>query len=106
MTEADDDFELIRGSGNVFRDLGLPNPDIEQAKASLCAAIIRAQEEQGLNNLAAARKAGIDVGDVSRIRNCDLDRFTIDRLMRIVHRLDPEVRMVLTEERGAEAVHG
>ena len=29
----DDDMELIHGSGNVFRDLGLSNPEVEQLKA-------------------------------------------------------------------------
>lgn len=33
-----DDFELVRGSGNVFRDLGMPDSDIRQAKAILAAA--------------------------------------------------------------------
>jgi predicted XRE-type DNA-binding protein len=95
MTMADDDFEIVWRGGNVFRDLGLPNADIEQAKADLGAAVLRAQREQGLTNAAAAKKAGVDVGDISRIRNCDLDRFTIDRLMRIVSRLDPQIRMVV-----------
>jgi hypothetical protein len=32
---SDDGMELIHGSGNVFRDLGLPNPEVEQLKAIL-----------------------------------------------------------------------
>jgi hypothetical protein len=37
---ADDDFELVRGSGNVFRDFGYPNAEILSAKAKLAAEII------------------------------------------------------------------
>lgn len=37
-----DDFELVQGSGNVFRDLGLPNPELEQLRSILVARIIRA----------------------------------------------------------------
>ena len=37
---SNDDFELVRGSGNVFRDFGVPNADLEQARAVLAAKII------------------------------------------------------------------
>ncbi len=30
-------MELVRGTGNVFRDFGAPNPDVEQLKANLAA---------------------------------------------------------------------
>jgi hypothetical protein len=35
-----DDFELIRGSGNVFSDFGRGNASVEQARAILAAKII------------------------------------------------------------------
>ena len=35
-------FEVIRGSGNVYRDLGKENADIEQFKGILAAEIIKA----------------------------------------------------------------
>lgn len=34
-------IELVRGSGNVFRDSGRPNSDAEQLKAILAAEIIK-----------------------------------------------------------------
>ena len=34
---SDDDLELVRGRGNVFRDFGDANPDLEQARAILAA---------------------------------------------------------------------
>ena len=36
-----DDFEVIRGSGNVFHDFGHENADLEQARAILAKEIIR-----------------------------------------------------------------
>ena len=91
----DDELAMTRGSGNAFRDAGLPDADTELLKADLSAAILRAQRQQGLTNAAAAQKAGVDEGDISRIRRCDLDRFTIDRLVRILNRLDPRVSVVV-----------
>ena len=44
-----EDFEVLRGSGNVFLDLGHPNPDVEQLKALLPAAeIIKTLDKQRL----------------------------------------------------------
>lgn len=44
-----DDFELIHGSGNVFRDFGSPNADLEQARAILAAKIIGALDGRKLS---------------------------------------------------------
>jgi hypothetical protein len=40
--------ELVRGSGNVFRDLGRENADLEQLKALLAAEIIKALDRDAL----------------------------------------------------------
>jgi hypothetical protein len=38
----DEKLELVRGSGNIFRDVGSENADLEQLKALLAAEIIKA----------------------------------------------------------------
>ena len=40
MTEGKDNLGLVRGSGNVFRDLGHPAADVEQTKAILAGRIL------------------------------------------------------------------
>lgn len=82
-----EELELVRGSSNVFRDVGLPDADTEQMKAELAAEIIRILRERSLTNAAAARQAGLQEADISRIRNADLDRFTIDRLVKVLNGL-------------------
>jgi len=42
-------IEVVRGSGNVFRDFDLPNPDLEQLKSILGAQIIGVIEEKHLS---------------------------------------------------------
>jgi len=75
--------EVVRGSGNVFRDLGRKNADAEQFKAILAAEIIKALDRDALSVRAAHDRTGIAAADFSRIRNADLGRFTLDRLMAI-----------------------
>jgi predicted XRE-type DNA-binding protein len=90
MTEK---LEVTRGSGNVFADLGLANSDVEQTKALLAAEIIAILDGEGLSVRAAGKRAGIPYSDFSRIRNVDLDRFTIDRLIKVLNRLGRDVDM-------------
>jgi len=84
-------IELVHGSGNVFRDFGYANPDVEQLKAILAAEIIKALDRKKLTVRAAHALTGIAAADFSRIRNADLSRFTLDRLMSILNRLGTRV---------------
>ena len=84
-------LEIVRGSGNVFRDLGQANADLLQLKALLAAEIIAALDRHGLSGRAAQTRTKIAAADFSRIRNADLGRFTVDRLMAIVNRLGSRI---------------
>lgn len=91
-----DDFELERGSGNVFSDFGHANAEAEQLKATLAAEIIRVLDARGLTVRAAAELTGTAAADFSRIRRAKLDRFTIDRLMMVLGRLDQRVEIAVS----------
>ena len=98
-------LEVVRGSGNVFRDLGYKNADAQQFKAILAAEIIKALDRDGLTLRAAHDRTGIAAADFSRIRNADLGRFTLDRLISILNRLGSRVEVKLRIRR-AEPVTG
>ena len=89
-------LEVTAGSGNVFADLGYPNAHVQQAKAVLAAEIIKAMDAAALTVRKAETRMGIAAADFSRIRNADLGRFTIDRLIRILERLDDRVEVQVT----------
>src|SRR5271157_1776882 len=86
-------LEVMRGSGNVFRDLGHKNADAEQFKAILAAEIIKALDREGLSVRAAHGRTGIAAADFSRLRNAELARLTVDRLMSILNRLGSRVEV-------------
>ena len=94
-------LKVVRGSGNVFRDLGHKDPDVEQFKAILAAEIIKALDRDQLSVRAAHGVTGIAAADFSRIRNADLGRFTVDRLMSILNRLGSRVEVKLRIRRAA-----
>ena len=93
MTE--NDCELVRGSGHVFRDFNDPHADLKQAKASLAARIITVLDERPLTVRKAATLTGFAAADFSRIRNADLGRFTLDRLIKLLAALDGRIRVTV-----------
>ena len=89
------DIELVHGSGNVFRDFADPEADLKQAKAVLAARIIAVLDDRGLAERKAASLTGFAAADFSRVRNADLGRFTLDRLMKMLAALDANARVTV-----------
>lgn len=88
-----EELEVVRGSGNVFRDLGRNNADAEQFKAILANEIIQVLDRQRLTVRGAHSRTGVAAADFSRIRHADLGRFTADRLIMILNRLGSRVEV-------------
>lgn len=102
----DKKMEVTRGSGNVFRDMALENADAHQFKAILAAEIIRMLDSGHLSVRAAHGLTGIAAADFSRIRNADLGRFTVDRLMLIINRLGSRVEVKIKVRRTTPVAQG
>jgi predicted XRE-type DNA-binding protein len=98
-------LEVVRGSGNVFRDLGHENADAQQFKAILAAEIIKALDRDGLSVRGAHQRTGVAAADFSRIRNADLGRFTVDRLMSIINRLGSRIEVKIRARPTEAAAH-
>ncbi|MDE0408586.1 MAG: XRE family transcriptional regulator [Alphaproteobacteria bacterium] len=99
---SESDFELVEGSGNIFRDLGDPDADLKQAKAIFAARIVAVLDERGLSVRKAAALTRFAAADFSRIRNADLGRFTLDRLMKMLAALDDRLRVTLRIDAAQE----
>ena len=86
-------------SGNVFADIGLPEPEEELAKAQLANCVREVIRRQCLTQVAAAARMGIDQPKVSAILNGRLTNFSSDRLMRLLTELGQDIE---ARERGLE----
>lgn len=98
-----DDLEVIRGSGNIFADFGDADAETKKMKADIAAEIIITLDRRKLTARAGAKIAKVDAADIQRIRNADLSRFTIDRLVRIAYRLGRSIEMKVLPERAGVA---
>ena len=96
----ENDFELIEGSGNVFRDFGDPEADLRHAKAVVAGRIIAVLDDRGLSVGKAAALTRFAAADFSRVRSVDLRRFTLDRLMKMLAPLDADIRVTIYAHAG------
>jgi predicted XRE-type DNA-binding protein len=77
-----------------------------QLKAALAAGIIETLDREGLSVRSAQARSGMAAADFSRIRNADLSRFTIDRLVTIINRLGSRVEVKVRARRARPASDG
>ena len=86
-------IEVVLGRGNVFADVVDADADTKKMKALVAAEIIGTLNRRKLTVRAAAKLADCDPADIQRIRNADLQRFTLDRLVRVAFRLGQRFEM-------------
>jgi predicted XRE-type DNA-binding protein len=71
------------GSGNIFTDLDLPDPDLRLAKADLASAIALEVEDRSLTLEEASRIAGVSADEMSLVMRGRLTGFDAGRLIRV-----------------------
>ena len=86
---------ITRGSGNVYRDLGIANPEEHALKAELVRRIDAALERKGSSQTAAARLLGITQPDVSKMLTGHFRQFSVERLMRFLVALGQDVEIAV-----------
>jgi predicted XRE-type DNA-binding protein len=89
------ELDYTVSSGNVFADLGLPNPEELLAKAELAHKIIALIRKRGLTQAQAAKLLGVDQPKVSALVRGNLTGFSIERLMRFLLHLGQDVRITV-----------
>ena len=94
--EREVEFEV--GSGNVFADLDLGNPEERRLKAALMRAIDREIKTRKLNQTAAAQFIGLTQPDVSRISRGQGRTFSVERLLDVLKKLNVDIE--ITMQRG------
>ena len=90
-----------RSSGNVFADLGFERPEEELLKAQLVREIREILKRRRLTQAKAAELLGLKQPDVSALLAGRVHKFSLERLLRCVRRLDRDVVMVIRPKRRA-----
>ncbi|MBR0841739.1 XRE family transcriptional regulator [Bradyrhizobium liaoningense] len=77
------------GSGNVFADLGFPEPEIELAKANLVIKIDETIEKRGLTYARASKLMEMPRQELTRLLHGHTGPYTVERLKEFLSRLSP-----------------
>ena len=84
-----------QGSGNVFADLALPNPDLALVKAELVQRIRDLIAQRKLTQIKAAKLLGLDQPKVSALVRGRVEGYSIDRLFRFLNALGQRVEITV-----------
>jgi len=93
-----DNTTVTKSSGNVFADMGLPNPEERLLKARLASMIYDVTEARAWTQQHTAEVLGIAQPDVSNIVNGRLKNFSVERLIHFLSRLDQRVTITVQDE--------
>lgn len=91
--------EIIESSGNIFEELGFPNPEEAQAKSKLAIEIFLIIKAKKLTQKEAAKIMKTDQPHVSDILRGKLSHFTIDRLLRFLLALGKDIEIKIKKPR-------
>src|ERR1700745_3092248 len=90
--------KVTESSGNVFADLGFVNPEEELLKAKLVREIRGIIKRRKLTQTKAGVMLGLKQPDVSALMTGRVGKFSIDRLVRCLDRLDYKVDVVVRQK--------
>jgi len=102
----EEELESTPSCGNVFADLGLPDPELLLAKAKLSIKIEDLIKQRRLTQVQAAKLMGLTQPNVSDLVRGRLDGFTLDRLFRCLEALDQEIEIVVRPKKTRAEVAG
>ena len=89
---------IVRGTTNVFADLGYPDAEERQTKLRLAHALNQIIERRHFTQAEAARALGVNQPKVSSLFRYKLDGFSVERLMTFLTALDRDVEIVIKKK--------
>jgi predicted XRE-type DNA-binding protein len=88
-------IEFQVSSGNVFRDLGLPDSEELKIKSGLAIEITRAVRRLGMTQQQAGKQMGISQAKVSGLMRGDFSNLSEGKLMECLKRLGYDIEIKL-----------
>jgi predicted XRE-type DNA-binding protein len=96
------DPKFEEGSGNIFADLGLDDADERFARARLGFHVYELLTARKIKQREIAELLGIKQPEVSHLMNGHFNRFTTDKLLEFLKRLDRKVTTQVSSHKPGE----
>ena len=91
--------KVTRSSGNIFADLNIENPEEYQLKAKLARLVNNAIKKRGWTQKHSAEVLGIQQPHVSDLHRGLLDRFSVEKLIQFLGKLDHHVTLTVSSDK-------
>jgi predicted XRE-type DNA-binding protein len=89
-------IKSTKSSGNVFRDLGLPNADEHLIKANIALAISGRIKAKGLTQAEVSKLIGLAQPDVSKLLRGHFTGYSFERLFGFLTALGENVKIAVS----------
>lgn len=103
MKKKNINYEL--SSGNVFADIGLPNPEELLAKADLASQINDLIKEKNLTQMEAAKLLEVDQPKISLLAKGKLSGFSLERLFKLLNILGQDITIKVSKTKTKKQAH-
>lgn len=97
-------YRVTEASGNIFADLGLPNPEQELLKAQLTLQIYSILKASGLTQVELAKILGVQQPQISLLMRNRAGSFSVGRLMEFLTALRQDVEITVRPSRKEHGV--
>ena len=99
-----EDVKVKQSSGNVFKEVGFPDAEAERAllKADLAFEIYNIIEAQKLTQAKVGKILGVAPSDISRLKQGDFNRFSVERLFTLLNRFNRNIEIRITPAKDRE----
>jgi predicted XRE-type DNA-binding protein len=96
--------KIHRGSGNIFKDIGVAHPERVHARAQVMFLIAKIIRKRGLTQKQAASILGVPQSKVSCLMNGKLSNFSMDHLFELLNALDSDVEVIIKPKTKEEKI--
>ena len=87
--------KVIRGSGNVFKDIGIPDPEAALVRSKIMSQVTEIIKERGLTQKEAGKILGLKQGRISELMNGKLSLFSLEHLYKLLNTLERDVEIIV-----------
>ena len=89
-------IEFEKSSGNVFKDLDLPDADELFLKAKLGFEVFQIIEDRKLTQAEAAKILGVKQPEISRLKKGKFNHYSVERLLTFLNRFNRDIEIRIT----------
>ena len=95
--------KVTRSSGNVFKDIGVANPEQHLLKAKVVHFLGKLIEHSGLTQTAAAARIGIKQPDLSKVLRGNFAGFSLERILLAANAMGADFEIQFKKSRAKRA---